>query len=269
MSLAGWPLRKLICEIQTVEIERRWHVTVGGMTHRLGHCVVGNSPSVVDHLRRRAFMVRSRLRCVPGGVDAEAIRGAPRATPAELGLMPDVPLVLWVGRLDPVKGLDELVAAFARLVRQTSAQLVLVGGGAYEGTVRRCIRKRGLDDRVHMLGARTDVGSLLKLADVFVLPSRTEGMPNALLEAMAAGRPIVTTDVPGCRDLIEHEHTGLLVGSRDEVALCDAMARLLKDRRLAVELGRRASRHVDSQYTFSRCVDRYETVYREVIDRVS
>ena len=269
MPLAGRSYRRLICEIQTVEIERPWHLTVGGMTHRLGHCVVGNSPSVVRHLRCRAFMARSRLRCIPGGVDAQAIRSAPRTDPPELGLIPGVPLVLWVGRLDPVKGLDELLAAFARVADGTAAQLALAGDGAYAESVRRNIRERRLGDRVHMLGSRDDVAGLLKLADVFVLPSRTEGMPNALLEAMAAGRPIVTSDVPGCRDLIDHERTGLLVRSGDEAALGDAITRLLTDRRLAEKLGHAASRQVDSRYTLAHCVERYEALYREVGFRVS
>ena len=120
-----------------------------------------------------------------------------------------------------------------------------------------------------MLGRRTDVAGLLKLADLFAFPSYTEGMPNALLEAMAAAKPIVTTDVPGCRDLIDHEQTGLMVPPRDERALATAMTRLLKDRSLADRLARCAAQRAEGLFSFDGCVDRYDALYKEVLGVVS
>jgi glycosyltransferase involved in cell wall biosynthesis len=263
--LAGRSSRTLICEIQTVEVERRWHLTVGGMMHRMSRCVVGNSPSVVAHLERRAHIPPSRLRCIPGGVEIEQIRGAPAADRVSLGLGADSSVILWVGRLDPVKGLDELIPAFGGLGRERDVQLVLVGEGPYEAHVRGLIGDHGVGDRVVMAGRRGDVASILKVADVFVLPSRTEGMPNALLEAMAAERAVVTTDVPGCRDLVAHEVTGLVVPSMNPGALTAALARLLDDGDLRASLARNGRKQVEECYTFDRCVERYISLYRETV----
>lgn len=264
VPLGGCSTRRLICEIQTVEIERTWHLTVGGMTHRMCRCVVGNSPSVVEHLRTRAHMAASRLRCIPGGVDVERIKAAPPADRRALGLGDDEQVILWVGRFDPIKGLDELIDAFAIVVKENNAKLLLAGEGAYEPAIRRRVDQAGLVDRVMFLGRRTDVASLLKIADVFVLPSRTEGMPNALLEAMAAGRAIVTTDVPGCRDVVENEVTGMVVPSRDVGALAGALSRSIRLLTVRIRLGAAAAEHVAARFTQRACFDRYLSLYAEV-----
>ncbi|MEE9295076.1 MAG: glycosyltransferase [Phycisphaerae bacterium] len=264
VPLSGHSPRKLITEIQTVETQRRWHLTVGGMTHRLGYCVVANSKAVLEHLHHRAHMARSRLRCIPGGVDLNRMRQAPPIDPESVGIRSGSSVLLWVGRLDPVKGLDELLDAFAEIAQETGAQLLIVGEGAYEQQVRRRITHNNLQHKVVMLGRRDDVPGLLRLADVFAFPSHTEGMPNALLEAMACGRPLVTTDVPGCRDIIAHEQTGLLVPPRDTEALASALKRLLLDRTLAEQLGRRAAEQVEAHHSFDQCVQRYASLYQEV-----
>ncbi len=263
IRLAGIAPDRLICEIQTVEVERRWHLLVGGLTHSLGRCVVGNSPSVVEHLQRRAHMSPDRLRCIPGGVDVDRIADAPPANREELGIPQSKRVVLWIGRLDPVKGLDGLVDAFTTVVEACDATLLLAGEGAYEAAVRRRIEHNKLKEHVHLLGRRSDVASLLKLADVFVLPSRTEGMPNAILEAMAARCPVVTTDVPGCHDLVTHERTGLLVEYGNTHDLSAGILRLLGDHPLVARLTNDADRHVRDHFTLDRCVDRYVAMYRE------
>jgi starch synthase (maltosyl-transferring) len=266
--LAGVSYARLICEIQTVEIERPWHLVVGGMLHRLGTCIVCNSPSVLNHLQRHAYMAPGRLRLVEGGVDVDRIRRAPCIDRKELGIENEHPIVLWAGRLDPVKGLDELVEAFAETAAATDAHLLFAGDGAYEHRVRALIERHALRQRAHLLGRRDDVASLLKLADLFVLPSRTEGLPNALLEAMAARKPIVTTDVPGCRDLIRHERNGLLVPPRNAPLLADAMIRLLTDETTAARLAATAAETVDARFTFERCITRYNSLYHDIAERV-
>lgn len=262
--LAGVDPRRLICEIQTVEIERRWHLAVDRLTQGGCRLVVGNSPAVIEHLARRAGIARSRLRLIRGGVDAEAIATARPLDRAELGLHPGTPLVLWVGRLDPIKGLDVLLDAVTIARHQHAVQLAIVGDGPLAGELGRAIRAGGLGDVVHLLGARHDVPRLLRTADVFCFPSRTEGLPNALIEAMAAGLPVVTTNAPGCRDLVEHGRTGWLVPVDDARAAGAALVRLLRDPALASRLGAAAAGHVSRNLSLKQCFENYRALYREV-----
>lgn len=261
--LGGFDHRRLICEIQTVEIERRWHLTVDGLTQGLCRWVVGNSPSVLDHLARRARIDRGRLRLVWGGTDVRAVSRAEPFSRLELGIDAADPLLLWVGRLDPIKGLDVLIKATAIANRTTPLRLAIAGEGPLRDHLVSWIAEQGLTNRVHLLGRRTDVPRLLKTADLFVFPSRTEGLPNALLEAMAAGLPVVATDAPGCRDLIESERTGLLVPIDDSRRLATAIERLLSDRDLARRLADAARDAASRNLRLEQCFESYRALYRE------
>lgn len=256
--MAGCAASQVINEIQTVEIERRWHLWVDALTHAGCRCIVGNSPSVVDHLARYACIPRDKLRLVWGGVDVERIRSAAPIDRASIGVPADAKLILWVGRLDPVKGLDDLIPAFNMLDRSLNARLVLAGDGAYRDHVRKLIGGR---DRIHWLGSRSDVPELLAAADLFVFPSYTEGLPNALMEAMAAGLSVVTTDVPGCRDLVTHGLTGLLVSPHAP----DQLAAALHDALERPELGAAAADYIHQHHRIEQCFDAYERLYHETV----
>lgn len=261
--LGGFDRRRLICEIQTVEIERRWHLFVDRWTQGLCRWVVGNSPSVIEHLAGQGRLARSRLRLIRGGVDVEAIRTAEPIGRGALGIPAGDPLLLWVGRLDPIKGLDVLIAAIALLARTRPVQVAIVGEGPYRAELEALAASAGLADRLHLLGRRDDVPRLLKTADVFVFPSRTEGLPNAILEAMAAGVPVVATDVPGCRDLVIHERSGLLVPVDDAAALADEVDRLLTNPDLAARLARAALADVSRNFMLDRTFRTYRALYAE------
>ena len=264
--MAGIPAKRLLCEIQTAEVERRWHLVLDNLTCRLCRCEVGNSPSVVDHLHRQAHLPKSRLACQWGAVDVAAIDEAKPAQRSDAGLPADEPVVLWTGRLDPVKGFEEMLAGFAILCRSRPARLLLVGEGPSRPAIERLIAVHGLGDRVRLLGRRTDVPSLLKMADVFLFCSRTEGLPNSLLEAMAAGLPVITTDVPGCRDVVADGVTGLLASPRSPEDVGRQLTRLLGDAVLADRLGREARswvrQHLDIEGWAARWQEFYVNIAR-------
>ncbi len=148
----------------------------------------------------------------------------------QLGLAEEVPLVLSVGRLSPEKGHRYLLAA-AELLRQQGRRfaLVLVGEGRERARLERQRERLGLRDCVHLLGFRTDVAQLLGEAAVFVLPSLSEGLPNAVLEAFAAGTPVVASAVGGLPEVVEEGETGYLIPPRDPRALADRIAACLQD----------------------------------------
>ncbi len=259
--LADVAPHKLICEIQTVEIERRWHLSVDRWTHRLCRLEIGNSPSVVEHLHLEAGLPRSKLALVPGGVDVDEFDCAAPLDKSVLGVAEDSRLLLWVGRLDPVKGLDVLLRGMPEIVGQVPVHLLLVGEGPERSRLEYLIRELGLADHVTLLGARRNVPRLMKTCDVFILPSYTEGMSNSLLEAMAAGRPIVCTDIAGNRDLVSDGESGLTVMPGDPEALARAVLKVLKDPELADRIAARAKTVVREKFDRKMVVDRYLEVY--------
>lgn len=211
---------------------------------------------------------------VPGvGIDAERFRPPTpderAAARAALGLGQDEDVVLFVGRLVAEKGVAELAAAFAELAdRHPRARLVVVGDllpserdTSTGPRVLEAWESGPLRERVLLLGRRHDIPQLLRAADVFVLPSYREGMPVALLEAMASGLPVVTTDVRGCREAVVDQVSGLLVPPRDAPALALAVDRLLSSPWLRADLGEAARRRVEERYTVAKSLEPLLRVY--------
>lgn len=262
---AGIPVSRILCEIQTVERERLWHLAVDNLTCRLCRLEIGNSPSVVDYLHEQAHIPRSRLRCEMGAVDVARIQSASPASRDELGVRPGEKLILWTGRLDPVKGFEEMLAGFATACRGRAARFVLAGEGSYRPAVERLIAEHRLSEQVMLLGVRSDIPALLRAADLFLFCSRTEGLPNALLEAMAAGLPTVATDVPGCRDLITHGQTGWLVPAQSPAAIAGALEYLLRDTGTAAALGLKAAEWVARHANIGRLAQRWQALYQECL----
>lgn len=214
---------------------------------------------------------------IPGeGIDLEEF--SPGAVPpgrraalrAELGLGPADPVVLMVGRMLRHKGVGEFVEA-ARRVRQAlpGAAFVLVGPSD-EGNPARVpaeeLRAWEAAGLVRYLGVRDDVRDLMAVADVVVLPSYyREGIPRVLIEAAAMGRPLVATDVPGCREVVEHGVNGFLVPARDGAALAGAIEALLKDPGLRAEFGAASRRLAEERFSDREVVGRILGLYAELL----
>jgi teichuronic acid biosynthesis glycosyltransferase TuaC len=185
---------------------------------------------------------RGRVTLVPNGVDHELFQPADRALARRaLGLDEAGSILLYVGRLEPAKGLHELTSAFEELERKRPGQtrLVLVGDGSLRKTLERRSSPSG---PMIVAGARpsAEVARFLAASDVLVLPSHAEGTPNVVLEALAAGRPVVATHVGGIPDVVEPGETGFLVPPKDPRALREALERALDRSWSADEITRRA-----------------------------
>jgi glycosyltransferase involved in cell wall biosynthesis len=219
--------------------------------------------SEAERRRGEEHGVRARWLVVTNGVDLDAYSeaSAGERTAARRGLeLDDAPLVVCIGRLSRQKGQDVLLDAWpAVLARVRDANLVLVGDGPHDEELRR---RAG--DGVRLVGPRTDVGEWLAAADVVALPSRWEGMSIGMLEAMARGKSIVATEVPGALEALADD-AGAVVPPEDHVALADAIAvRLLDPARAAAE-GRRARQRAEQAFGLGRTTARIAEVYEELL----
>jgi glycosyltransferase involved in cell wall biosynthesis len=141
--------------------------------------------------------------------------------------------------------------------------LLLVGTGDLEPGLQRLTRELGLTDRVHLLGLRQDVPALLRQTDLFALASHTEAFGISVVEAMAAGKAVVATDVPGLREIIVHGQTGLLVAAQDPAAFADALERLLRDAALREAMGQAGRARAEQNYSLAACAAAYEDLYAQ------
>jgi glycosyltransferase involved in cell wall biosynthesis len=172
------------------------------------------------------------------------------------------PVIFTGARLDPQKGHRVLLEALAAL---PGVVLALAGEGPERATLEARAVSLGIQDRVRFLGFRDDVPELLSACDVVALPSLYEGSSLSVLEAMAAERAIVSSDIAGTNELIEHGRSGLLVASGDATALAAALRRLLADDRLRASLGRCARERVEHAFTASAMAGAVERVYEQVL----
>jgi glycosyltransferase involved in cell wall biosynthesis len=131
-------------------------------------------------------------------------------------------------------------------------------------TLRKAIAAHGLEDVVALLGRRRDVPDLLHAADVFVLSSRQEGFPITILEAMAAGKPVIATDVGGCSEAVVHGETGLIVPPENPDALANAIIELLEDRDRSAAMGAAGRERVEREFTVDRMVEQHLEVYERL-----
>ena len=173
-------------------------------------------------------------------------------------------LVGAVGRLDDQKGFDVLVEAMAAL-KSFPIKCAVLGEGPARAKLEALVRKHQLEKTVWLLGERADVPSWLSAFDVYALPSRWEGLPNALLEAMALSLPVVASSVDGVPEVIEHEKTGLLVPPERPKALSDSFRRLVTDPALRARLGPAASAVIAEKFTLRRMIGEYEETYRKIL----
>lgn len=176
------------------------------------------------------------------------------------------PCLLAAGRLTRQKGFDLLLQAFAKLRdRHPSWTLAIAGEGEERAALEAQIISLGLQEQVSLLGFRSDMGALLSAAEIFVLPSRFEGFPNALCEAMAAGKAVVAIDCPsGPADLIQHGRNGLLTPMEDADRLADALDRLMQDQEFRRDLGEQA-KGLAQQFSLAAVADQWLTLMQQCI----
>lgn len=240
-------------------------------SRRVDH-FLANSQAIADSYCRAYRLDPECVTVIPRGrdpafferVDPESVAAVRR----ELELSPEHPVVLDVARLWHWKGQSDLVEAWPRVLRELpEIRLVLVGNGPDRYRLERLVRTLDLEDRVRFAGYRNDVPALLALADVFAFPSRYEGLPGAVVEALFAGLPVVLSDIPVHREMVEDGVSGVLVPPGDPDAWATALVDLLRNPATATRLGDAGRRRAHERFHVDDVARRHEDVYRRVLNR--
>lgn len=234
------------------------------VVYRRARKIIAVSHETERALRRDFALPPNRVVQIPNGVAiGSSAAPAPEDLRASLGLAEDDVAVLNVGRLVPVKGQSCLLESMSLLAdRHPNIKLFIAGDGECRPQLARRINELGLDGRVRLLGDRSDVGSLLAAADIAAFASLSEGTSLAVLESMAAGKPIVATDIDGNRDVLTHMEDSLLVPPGAPRPMADAVALLAEDRQLAHRLASAAWRKADAEFDFDRVAEAYQDIWQ-------
>ena len=210
-----------------------------------------------------------RITYIPNGIELDRFPedATPERLRREFGLTQDNQVIMSIGRFVPVKDFPTLIRAFARVnARRPKTRLFVVGAGD-PAELARVAESVGVRNAVTLTGQRMDVPELLNLCDVYVNSSRFEGMSNAILEAMAASRPVVATSVGGNPELVREGETGFLYPSGDDVALAGHLERLLEDTPLRTAMGATARKIIVRDHPIAKMVDAYNNMYVESMVR--
>ena len=226
-----------------------------------------NSSASANAVAREIGAPRAAIRVIPNGIDLAA--SAPDDAREDLLKTYACPagtrIVLTVGRLTDLKDYPMFLRIVARCRGRLPVRFFVAGHGELEASVKEAARTLGVADVIHFLGLRQDVPSLLKAADLFVYTSRSEGFPNAVLEAMAARRPIVTSRFEGSEDLFESDRGARLVDQGDDAGAFEAIQTLLADPAAAAALGAQARDIAERKFSMERMVESTLEYYEQVV----
>ncbi len=224
------------------------------------------SQAVARDFCQRTGFPGDRTTVIPNGID---LANYASPNPLDLGgwgIPPGAPCIAYVGRLDPQKGTDLLAKMLPLLAeRLPEVHFLIAGQGPLRGNIEQHKADPDLGPRVHLLGFQQEVPALLAASRLLVLPSRWEGMPNVLLEAMAARLPFVAFDVEGVREVVGDDADPQIVPAEDVDAFMESVTTISGDPQLRVELGRRNRQRVESHFQIEAMVRAYESLYEEAL----
>ncbi len=246
----------------------RWQGFLERLLIRVTECVICNAEAIRQDLIGRVRLPPHKLVTIPNAVEMP-----PPASPEErdtirraLRAGEDDCVVGTIARLDPIKNLPMMIEAAAVCTRTTPRlRFCVVGSGPEETGLRALIRERGLADSFFLLGERVPAARFLSGFDVFVLTSWTEGLPNGVMEAMAASLPCVCTDVGGCRELVDPGRTGYLIPSGGVQALADRILDLAGDPERRRSMGQAGRRRIEGGFSVRDLTSRTERILMELI----
>ena len=245
--------------------QQRAFVELERLLARRSDALVAVSPEVRDELLELGVGRAEQYRVIPVGLDLDpylAVGGPSGRLRTALGLAAHLPLVGVLGRLVPIKDHETLLVALSEL---PDVHLAVLGDGELRARLEDRGRELGIDARVHFTGWWSDVPAALADLDVVVLSSRNEGTPLALVEALAAARPVVATDVGGVRHVVQDGETGWLAVPGDAAQLATMLRRALTEAVLASRMAAEGRRRVAQRFGGARTVESHRALYRELL----
>lgn len=237
---------------------------------RLAHGVLTNSTTGANELRTRAKLRADRVTVIPNFVDESAFEpiaaDVRKSMLARLGVPLGARVIGIVANLTPVKDHATLLRSLATIkIRWTDLHLILVGKGECRTSLEVLARELGIQDRVHFAGGQSNQPNLHHLFDVSVLCSRTEGLSNSILEAMAAGKPVVATDVGSTSELVVHGRSGILVPPADPVRLGAALDAVLSDPERGRRMGQDGQQRARTRYSPDVAIGALDRYYHSLL----
>ncbi len=269
LAALGLGLRGVVASVHNIYTRTKFHRRLWNFLLRWAtDCVVAVSPEVWQDIRRYDAVTSSRIHLLPNGVSLAALEVPESREQAKNRLGVSGFCLGAVGRLEGQKGHAYLLQALPAVLDEVPETTVLLAGdGRLRPELEKQARDLGLADRVKFLGTRRDMPLIYRALDVFVLPSRWEGLPLALLEAMAAGLPVVASAVGGVKGVIRDGVNGRLVPPGDPQALAAAVLELARRPRLRTEMGAAARNAVKKHYSREAMLDRLAALYLELYER--
>jgi len=231
-------------------------------------CIVANSESTKRSLLQNSpWLNPNRIQVIYNGIDPDNYsESKTKDLRGELDIPKDSSVVGFVGQLNERKGLDTLLPAFKQLREKIpQAMLLAVGKGDMQESIEHFVSENKMNDSVRLIGFREDIPNVMRTIDMLVLPSWWEGFGIVLIEAMAAGKPVITTNVSSMPEIVTHGETGLIVALKNVQELYEAMYQLISYPQIAIKLGRQGREDVERRFTLHAMVDQYESLFYRLI----
>lgn len=250
--------------------KKKRHIRVQKKANQLVDCIVANSQAVAQFAQHQEAADPNLFRVIPNGIDAVAFQSS--ADLHQVRLRFKIPfhthVVGMVANFSPVKDHALFLNIAEELIRRRAdIHFLLVGGGPLRENIEEEVRKRGWSDQFTRVAAIEEVPDLYKVMSVSVLCSEVEGFPNAVIESMAAKRPVVAAAVGGIPEVVENDITGKLVDTRNPVHFADAIERVLGHPDESTAMAERAYQHVSNALSLERMISAYRNLYRELLVR--